>query len=179
MVDALRPSLFSRPSVELWLCSLSVSSRSEHRSSLDIVEGAGESMEDEALDRLRPPGETKVEQSESPGQVPPLLPGASPMRSIRTSWRWSSFRGMHSSRWLRSSAATVASIPGQLDTNMWTSCMHWMYPAANLSLASRLSASVSVKGRRKRLSDTDADRLQQVNLLLKSHKMTIYSLCQP
>lgn len=129
MVGMLRASLFSMPSVELWLCSLSVSSRSEHRSSLEVVEGAGERAEDEPIDRLRPPGEARDVQRDSlpPCQVlPPLLPEVSVIRSISTSWRWSSFRGMHSRRWLRSSAATVASMPGQLDTNMWTSCMHWM-----------------------------------------------------
>lgn len=130
MVGMLRPSLFSKPSVELWLCSLSVSSRSEHRSSLEVVEGAGERAEDELLDRLLPPGEARVVQSASPSsppcQVLLLLPEVSVIRSISTSWRWSSFRGIHSRRWLRSSAATVESIPGQLDTNMWTSCMHWM-----------------------------------------------------
>ncbi len=128
MVGMLRASLFSKPSLELWLCSLSVSSRSEHRSSLDMVEGAGERAEDEPLDRLLPPGEARVVQSASPPpcQVLPLLPEVSVMTSTSTSWRWSSFRGIHSRRWLRSSAATVASIPGQLDTNMWTSCMHWM-----------------------------------------------------
>lgn len=128
MVGMLRASLFSMPSVELWLCSLSVSSRSEHRSSLDVVEGAGERAADEPTDRLLPPGEARVGQRASPPpcQVLPLLPEVSAMRSISASWRWSSFRGIHSSRWLRSSAATVASIPGQLDTNMWTSCMHWM-----------------------------------------------------
>lgn len=127
MMGMLRASLLSRLSVELWLCSLSVSSRSEHRSSLDAVEGAGERAE-ELLDRLLPPGEARSVQSVSllPCQVLPLLPEVSVIRSISTSWRWSSFRGIHSSRWLRSSAATVASIPGQLDTNMWTSCMHWM-----------------------------------------------------
>ena len=128
MVGMLRASLLSDPSVALWLCSLSVSSRSEHRSSLDVVEGAGERAEDEPLDTLLPPGEARDVQSDSspPCQVLPLLPEVSVIRSMSTSCRWSSFRGMHSRRWLRSSAATVASIPGQLDTNMWTSCMHWM-----------------------------------------------------
>lgn len=125
-VMVLRASLFSMFSVVLWLCSLSVSSKSEHRSSLDVVEGAGERAEDELQDRLLPPGEARVVHSISPPpcQVLLLFPEVSVIRSISTSWSWSSLRGIHSRRWLRSSAAIVASIPGQLDTNMWTSCMH-------------------------------------------------------
>lgn len=116
-VGALRASRFSAPSVELWLCSLSVSSRSEHKSSLDMVERAGDRAEVSPPDGLPTPWEAGAML---------LLTEESVMSSISTSWRWSSFRGMLSSRWLRSSAATAASMPGQLDTNMWTSCMHWM-----------------------------------------------------
>lgn len=130
---------WSLASTETRLSSVSVSSRSEQRSSLEVVEGAG----DKAEEALLTAGDS-VAYAGSPGQVPPLL--ESVMRSDRMSWkRSSSFRGMHSRRWLSRSAAMVASIPGQLDTKVCTSCMHWMYPAAKRSLASRFTLSASAE----------------------------------
>ncbi|TNN43572.1 hypothetical protein EYF80_046235 [Liparis tanakae] len=96
-----RASLFSEPSVELWLCSLSVSSRSEQRSSLEAAEGAGEGAEDEDEDEA---GVDERGDSSPPCQPPP--PEASVIRSISTSCRWSSFSGMHS----RSTSSTFFTV---------------------------------------------------------------------
>lgn len=96
---------------ETWLCSESVSSRSEQRSSVETVEGAGETGDTGAGDMLS--GRDQVL----------LMPGLSGSITRRRS---SSFRGMLCRRWFSNSAAMVGSIPGQLDTKVWTSCIHWM-----------------------------------------------------
>lgn len=36
--------------------------------------------------------------------------------------------GKDLSRWMRSRAPSVLSMPGQLLSRLWTSCIHWMYP---------------------------------------------------
>lgn len=97
---------------DAWFCSESVSSMSEQRSSEEMMEGAGD---------------TSVVYWVSDTDKVLLFPGHSTAVSGNITWRRSSsFRGMLSRRWLRSSAAMVGSIPGQPDTKVCTSCMHWM-----------------------------------------------------
>lgn len=72
----------SLASAEIRLCSVSVSSRSEQRSSLEVVEGAGDKAEEPLLATLLPPGDNAAYVA-SPGQVPQLL--ESDMRSDRMS----------------------------------------------------------------------------------------------
>lgn len=101
----------SDPSADTGFSSASgTSSRSEHRSS----PGPG------GLDNGDPgtpggqlllPGPPGSPARESPSRSRKLLPSRS---------------GIDSSRWFRSSAETVASMAWHVDTNVCTSCMHWM-----------------------------------------------------
>lgn len=114
MEEKLNTSWLSASSEEeTWLCSDSVSSKSEQRSSLEAVDGAGD---------------TRAVYALSDGDQVLLVPGQSDnlSGSIITRRRSSSFKGMLSRRWFNSSAATVGSIPGQVDTKVCTSCIHWM-----------------------------------------------------
>lgn len=90
---------------EAWFCSESVSSRSELRSSVEVLEVTGDT--------------TVLYILSGRGQV--LLQAG--LFSSRCS---SSLRGILSRRWFSSSDAMAGSIPGQQDTNVCTSCMHWM-----------------------------------------------------
>ncbi|TNN37802.1 Period circadian 2 [Liparis tanakae] len=98
---------FNHPSVSSYqqISCLDSVVRSEQRSSLDGDARAAHMLSDQVL----------------------LFPGLSGAVSPSSSRRpRSSFRGMLSRRWFSSSAATVWSMPGQLDTNVCTSCIHWM-----------------------------------------------------
>lgn len=107
----------SSPSVEVWPGSASTSSESEQVSSLGEGEGA-------EAGRARPREASAAGASASLlGQGPRA--GSAKMSAIK-SGKPPSLRGMDSSRWLSSSAAVVASMPGQLETKVCTSCMHWM-----------------------------------------------------
>lgn len=104
-------------SVEVWPGSASASSESEQVSSLGEGEGA-------EAGRARPSEASATGARASlPGQGPRL--GSAKTSAIK-SGKPPSLSGMDSSRWLSSSAAVVASMPGQLETKVCTSCMHWM-----------------------------------------------------
>lgn len=108
----------SSPSGEVWPGSASASSESEQVSSLGEGEGA-------EAGRARPREEASAAEASASllGQGPRL---ESAKTSAIKSGKLPSLRGMDSSRWLSSSAAVVASMPGQLETKVCTSCMHWM-----------------------------------------------------